>query len=55
MYRQLLRSTPKEALNWRLFYGVICFGLMGAARGKGPWRFPVLEIMSDNRKDLMRV
>ncbi|KAK9452695.1 general substrate transporter [Dipodascopsis uninucleata] len=26
-------STPKEALNWRLFTAVLCFGLMGASRG----------------------
>ena len=26
-------SSPKEILNWRLWYGVFCFGLMGAARG----------------------
>ncbi|KAL5116125.1 hypothetical protein ACEQ8H_006022 [Pleosporales sp. CAS-2024a] len=28
-----LRDTPKESLNWRLWYGVFVFGLMGAARG----------------------
>ncbi|TID22053.1 putative quinate permease protein [Venturia nashicola] len=28
-----LADTPKEALNWRLWYGVFVFGLMGAARG----------------------
>ena len=26
-------DTPQEILNWRLWYGVFCFGLMGAARG----------------------
>ncbi|KXT14391.1 hypothetical protein AC579_2753 [Pseudocercospora musae] len=26
-------TTPKEILNWRLWYGVFVFGLMGAARG----------------------
>lgn len=26
-------DAPKEILNWRLWYGVFCFGLMGAARG----------------------
>lgn len=26
-------SAPPELLNWRLWYGVLCFGLMGAARG----------------------
>ncbi|KAH6673152.1 MFS quinate transporter [Halenospora varia] len=33
MYKAALAETPKEALNWRLFLGVFCFGLMGAARG----------------------
>ncbi|KAJ5156901.1 MFS quinate transporter [Penicillium canariense] len=28
-----LPIPPREVLNWRLFYAVICFGLMGAARG----------------------
>ncbi|QDS71799.1 hypothetical protein FKW77_009451 [Venturia effusa] len=28
-----LADTPKEVLNWRLWYGVFVFGLMGAARG----------------------
>ncbi|KAF7196455.1 putative quinate permease [Pseudocercospora fuligena] len=26
-------TAPKEILNWRLWYGVFVFGLMGAARG----------------------
>lgn len=26
-------DAPKEILNWRLWYGVFVFGLMGAARG----------------------
>jgi len=26
-------NTPSEVLNWRLWYGVFVFGLMGAARG----------------------
>lgn len=33
VYRQNLKDTPKEALNFRLWYGVFVFGLMGAARG----------------------
>lgn len=33
MFSSTLAQTPREAFNWRLFYGVICFGLMGAARG----------------------
>ncbi|KAF2432940.1 MFS quinate transporter-like protein [Tothia fuscella] len=28
-----LKDTPPETLNWRLWYGVFVFGLMGAARG----------------------
>jgi len=32
-WRENLRDTPKESLNWRLWYGVFVFGLMGAARG----------------------
>ncbi|EOD49384.1 putative quinate permease protein [Neofusicoccum parvum UCRNP2] len=33
IYKEALKDTPKEVLNWRLFYGVFVFGLMGAARG----------------------
>lgn len=33
MYKEKLKDTPKEVLNWRLWYGVFVFGLMGAARG----------------------
>ncbi|KAG9240633.1 MFS quinate transporter [Calycina marina] len=33
MYKAALAETPQEAFNWRLIYSVICFGLMGAARG----------------------
>lgn len=32
-WRENLKETPKESLNWRLWYGVFVFGLMGAARG----------------------
>lgn len=32
-WRDNLKDTPREALNWRLWYGVFVFGLMGAARG----------------------
>ena len=32
-WRENLKETPKAALNWRLWYGVFVFGLMGAARG----------------------
>jgi hypothetical protein len=28
MFKAALADTPKEAFNWRLFFGVICFGLM---------------------------
>ncbi|OJD32337.1 mfs quinate transporter [Diplodia corticola] len=33
IYKAALKDTPKEVTNWRLFYGVFVFGLMGAARG----------------------
>lgn len=33
IWRENLKDTPKESLNWRLWYGVFVFGLMGAARG----------------------
>ncbi|KKY19677.1 putative mfs quinate transporter [Diplodia seriata] len=33
IYKEALKDTPKEVTNWRLFYGVFVFGLMGAARG----------------------
>ncbi|PBP19133.1 quinate permease [Diplocarpon rosae] len=33
MFRAALADTPREAFNWRLAFSVICFGLMGAARG----------------------
>lgn len=33
MWKEKLASTPKEALNLRLFFAVLVFGLMGAARG----------------------
>ncbi|KAF2123294.1 general substrate transporter [Dothidotthia symphoricarpi CBS 119687] len=32
-WRENLKDTPKESLNWRLWYGVFVFGIMGAARG----------------------
>ncbi|KAI8932705.1 hypothetical protein NX059_010197 [Plenodomus lindquistii] len=32
-WRENLKDTPKESLNWRLWFGVFVFGLMGAARG----------------------
>ncbi|KAH7407013.1 MFS quinate transporter-like protein [Phaeosphaeria sp. MPI-PUGE-AT-0046c] len=32
-WKQNLKDTPPESLNWRLWYGVFVFGLMGAARG----------------------
>jgi sugar porter (SP) family MFS transporter len=32
-WKENLKDTPKESLNWRLWYGVLVFGLMGAARG----------------------
>lgn len=33
LYREKLKDTPNEVINWRLWYGVFVFGLMGAARG----------------------
>ena len=32
-FRKRDPSSPPEILNWRLWYGVLVFGLMGAARG----------------------
>jgi len=32
-WHENLKETPKESLNWRLWYGVFVFGIMGAARG----------------------
>ena len=29
-----LADEPKEVLNWRLWFAVFSFGIMGAARGK---------------------
>ncbi|KAK3670467.1 hypothetical protein LTR78_009708 [Recurvomyces mirabilis] len=33
MFKKALADTPREALNLRLLLAVVCFGLMGAARG----------------------
>ncbi|KAI9727428.1 MAG: hypothetical protein M1834_008372 [Cirrosporium novae-zelandiae] len=33
IFKTKLEDTPKEALNWRLGFAVLCFGLMGSARG----------------------
>lgn len=33
MFKAALADTPREAFNWRLVFSVICFGLMGTARG----------------------
>ncbi|PGH23932.1 hypothetical protein AJ80_01994 [Polytolypa hystricis UAMH7299] len=33
IFKQQLSSTPREALNWKLGFAILCFGLMGAARG----------------------
>ncbi|RDW68298.1 hypothetical protein BP5796_08955 [Coleophoma crateriformis] len=33
MFKAAMADTPREALNWRLAFSVVCFGLMGAARG----------------------
>lgn len=33
MFKAALADTPREAFNWRLAFSVLCFGLMGAARG----------------------
>jgi len=32
-WKNAMANTPSEALNWRLAFSVLCFGLMGAARG----------------------
>ena len=28
MFKAALADTPRECFNWRLVFGVICFGLM---------------------------
>ncbi|RDW86983.1 putative MFS quinate transporter [Aspergillus mulundensis] len=33
VFKLNLGSTPREVLNWRLWFAVLSFGLMGAARG----------------------
>ncbi|EEQ87368.1 MFS quinate transporter [Blastomyces dermatitidis ER-3] len=33
IFKQQLIDTPREALNWKLGMGVLCFGIMGASRG----------------------
>ena len=33
LWKAALAETPREAFNWRLALCVVCFGLMGAARG----------------------
>ncbi|KAM5451982.1 hypothetical protein McanCB49686_005446 [Microsporum canis] len=33
IFTQNLGETPRQALNWRLGYAILCFGLMGASRG----------------------
>jgi hypothetical protein len=33
MFKAALADTPKEAFNRRLLFSVICFGLLGCARG----------------------
>ncbi|KAL4804136.1 general substrate transporter [Aspergillus unguis] len=33
IFRLTLSGAPKEILNWRLWFAVVSFGLMGAARG----------------------
>ncbi|KAF2756265.1 general substrate transporter [Pseudovirgaria hyperparasitica] len=32
-HKKNMGDTPKEVLNWRMWYGVFVFGMMGAARG----------------------
>ncbi len=33
VFRLKLDGAPREVLNWRLWFAVLTFGLMGAARG----------------------
>ncbi|PGH15205.1 hypothetical protein AJ79_02570 [Helicocarpus griseus UAMH5409] len=33
IFKQQLSNTPREAINWRLGLGILCFGIMGASRG----------------------
>lgn len=38
-------DDPKEVLNWRLWFAVLSFGIMGAARGLyRPGAFPSLRL-----------
>ena len=38
VFTQKLNGTPREAINWKLGFAILCFGLMGASRGKrGLW------------------
>lgn len=32
-------NDPKEVLNWRLWFAVVSFGIMGAARGTSTSQF----------------
>jgi len=37
VFSQTLNGTPREAINWKLGFAILCFGLMGASRGeRGP-------------------
>lgn len=33
IFKLKLGDDPKEVLNWRLWFAVFSFGIMGAARG----------------------
>jgi len=33
-------DDPKEVLNWRLWFAVVSFGIMGAARGMLTFSIP---------------
>jgi hypothetical protein len=45
-WKENLKDTPKESLNWRLWFGVFVFGLMGAAVRLNLEYPPVISVLS---------
>lgn len=41
-----LSDEPKELLNWRLWFAVFSFGIMGAARGVDEVKFRSLLLLN---------
>lgn len=42
-------NDPKEVLNWRLWFAVVSFGIMGAARGKPNCIFHAVLLANGHR------